>query len=103
MHAHSIVIELYVLEDVLLGLVPQLLSSANSPFSVLKNDSATALPSGVPGGDLRGGSAAGLELDHRLCLLLKRDRVRLRVRPPYFLCPGASSSIQSQRYSLPAG
>ena len=32
-------------------LVPWLLSSANSLFSVLKNDSATALSSGVPGLD----------------------------------------------------
>ena len=53
MHARPIAIELYVLEDVLLGLVPRPIAppSTNSLFSILKNDSATASSSGVPGLD----------------------------------------------------
>ena len=53
MHAHPIAIELYALEDVLLGLVPRPIAPLfrQFPFQRLGERPATALSGGVPGLD----------------------------------------------------
>lgn len=53
-------------------------------------------------GDLRSGSAAGLELGHRLYLLRERDRTRFRARPPVLPLPGGKL-VDPVAEVLPAG
>lgn len=53
-------------------------------------------------GDLRSGSAAGLELGHRLHLLRERDRARFRARPPVLALPGGEL-VDPAAEALPAG